>query len=314
MRRLFSTGLLLSGLLASSSLLAQPQLLTSIKPLQLIAAAVQEGVGQPQVLLPPGASAHHYSLRPSDIRRLNEATLFYWIGPDMETFLSELSHRRQGETLALQELPGLQLRHFGDSNEHEAEHSEEAEDNDAEHHHGSLDAHLWLSSTNARLIAQRMAADLARFDPANAERYQQNQQAFSQRLDALDQRLQQQLSPLAQRPFFVFHEAYNYFEAHYGLSHQAAFHLSEEHQPGARRVAALRQRLQQAGPSCVFSEPPLQPKLAKTLAEGLPVRLAELDAQGIEVTVNAQGYEQLLEQLGTRLANCLSGLTPLAVR
>ncbi|HEY6612292.1 MAG TPA: zinc ABC transporter substrate-binding protein, partial [Pseudomonas sp.] len=54
----------LSWLLATPAL-AEVRVLTSIKPLQLIAAAVQDGAGTPEVLLPPGASPHHYALRPS---------------------------------------------------------------------------------------------------------------------------------------------------------------------------------------------------------------------------------------------------------
>jgi zinc transport system substrate-binding protein len=305
MRRLFSLSSLLASLFYAGYIHAEAHVLTSIKPLQLIAAAVQEGLGEPQSLLPAGASAHHYSLRPSDIRHLSEAELFYWIGPDMETFLIEVLAERKGSSLALQSLPGVQLRHFAGEAAGEHDESEEEADADAAHRPGALDAHLWLSPTNARVIAQRMAEDLARVDPANASRYQQNLQGFEQRLAALDQRLQQRLRPLAQRPFFVFHEAYNYFEAAYGLQHQAAFHLSDEAQPGARHVAHLRERLQQAGPCCVFSEPPLRPRLAQTLSAGLPVTLAELDVLGVGLPVSAQGYEQLLEQLADQLATCL---------
>ena len=46
----------------ASSAHAEIRVLTSIKPLQLIAAAVQDGVGTPDVLLPPGASPHHFTL------------------------------------------------------------------------------------------------------------------------------------------------------------------------------------------------------------------------------------------------------------
>jgi zinc transport system substrate-binding protein len=66
---------------------AEVNVLTSIKPLQLIAAAVQDGVGKPDVLLPPNASPHNFALRPSDVRRVQSADLLYWIGPDMEGFL-----------------------------------------------------------------------------------------------------------------------------------------------------------------------------------------------------------------------------------
>ena len=53
------------------------RVLTSIKPLQLIAAAVQDGVAIPEVLLPPGASPHNYALRPSDVRRVQSVDLLY---------------------------------------------------------------------------------------------------------------------------------------------------------------------------------------------------------------------------------------------
>jgi zinc transport system substrate-binding protein len=113
---------------------------------------------------------------------------------------------------------------------------------------------------------------------------------------------------LKDKPFFVFHEAFDYFEEAYGLQHAGVFAVSAEVQPGARHVAAMREQLQAAGPSCVFSEPPLRPRLAQTLSEGLPVRLAELDALGFELEAEAGGYERLLENLGDRLAGCLEQL------
>jgi hypothetical protein len=123
------------------------------------------------------------------------------------------------------------------------------------------------------VIAARMAADLAAVDPANAARYQANLAAFTERLQALDQRLHDRLVDLAGKPYFVFHETYDYFEAAYGLKHAGVFSVASEVQPGARHVAAMRASLQAAGPTCVFSEPPLRPRLAQTLTAGLPVTL-----------------------------------------
>ncbi|KTT00286.1 ABC transporter substrate-binding protein [Pseudomonas parafulva] len=284
---------------------ADVRVLTSIKPLQQIAAAVQDGVGSPEVLLPPGASPHHYALRPSDVRRVADADLLYWIGPDMEGFLPRVLGNRSKPTIAVQSLPGLKLRHFGeDSHSHDEDH----DDHDHDHRPGSLDAHLWLSSVNARVIAGKMAADLASADPANADRYKRNLAAFTQRLDALDARIKARVAGVAGKPYFVFHEAFDYFEAEYGLKHTGVFSVASEVQPGAQHVAAMRKRLQEVGKTCVFSEPPLRPRLAETLTAGLPVRLAELDALGGTDPVNAQGYERLLDKLGSDLASCLEQL------
>lgn len=293
-----------SSLVVLAPAQAEVRVLTSIKPLQLIAAAVQDGVGTPEVLLPPGASPHHYALRPSDVRRVAEVDLLYWIGPDMEDFLPRVLSSRNKPSVALQAVPGLQLRHFGeDSHSHES-----TDEHDHDHRPGSLDAHLWLAPANARVIAAKMAADLVAADPANAARYQSNLSAFEQRLDALDLRLKARVAGVSGRPYFVFHEAFDYFEAAYGLQHTGVFSVAAEVQPGAQHVAAMRKRLQEVGKTCVFSEPPLRPRLAETLTAGLPVRLAELDALGGNTPVTAQGYEQVLEKLGNDLAGCLEAL------
>ncbi|MED7669685.1 zinc ABC transporter solute-binding protein [Pseudomonas moraviensis subsp. stanleyae] len=284
---------------------AEVKVLTSIKPLQLIAAAVQDGVAIPEVLLPPGASPHNYALRPSDVRKVQSVDLLYWIGPDMEGFLPRVLGGRSLPSVAVQDLPGLKLRHFGADNH---SHAEEADEHDHDHRPGSLDAHLWLSPDNARVIADKMAADLSAADPANAQRYQSNAKAFDERLDALDQRLKKRLANVEGKPYFVFHEAFDYFEDAYGLKHAGVFAVAAEVQPGAQHVAAMRKRLQEVGKTCVFSEPPLRPRLAETLVAGLPVKLAELDALGGYTPATAQGYEQVLEKLGNDLAGCLESL------
>ncbi|WP_282356633.1 zinc ABC transporter substrate-binding protein [Pseudomonas sp. PS01303] len=306
MSRLFSVFVaFVASFLLIGSAQAEVKVLTSIKPLQLIAAAVQDGVAIPEVLLPPGASPHNYALRPSDVRKVQSVDLLYWIGPDMEGFLPRVLNGRTLPSVAVQDLPGMKLRRFAEDSH---SHAEDADEHDHDHRPGTLDAHLWLSPVNARVIADKMATDLSAADPANAERYQSNAKAFDERLDALDQRLKQRLASVEGKPYFVFHEAFDYFEEAYGLKHTGVFSVAAEVQPGAQHVAAMRKRLQEVGKTCVFSEPPLRPRLAETLVAGLPVKLAELDALGGYTPATAQGYEQVLEKLGNDLAGCLESL------
>ena len=306
MSRLFSIFVaFFASFLLIGSAHADVKVLTSIKPLQLIAAAVQDGVAVPEVLLPPGASPHNFALRPSDVRRVQSVDLLYWIGPDMESFLPRVLKGRSAPTVAVQDLPGMKLRRFAEDSH---SHADDADEHDHDHRPGSLDAHLWLSTVNARVIAARMAADLSAADPQNAGRYESNVKAFDERLDALDARLKKRLAGIAGKPYFVFHEAFDYFEEAYGLKHAGVFSVAAEVQPGAQHVAAMRTRLQEVGKTCVFSEPPLRPRLAETLVAGLPVKLAELDALGGYTPATAQGYEQVLDKLGNDLAGCLDSL------
>lgn len=301
MARLLATFLLI---VCSTAAQAQVNILTSIKPLQLIAQAIQGEQGQAQVLLPPGASPHSFSLRPSDRKRLAEAELFYWIGPDMENFLTALAKQHQQASIAIQSLPNLQLLYYTAEHEDEEDDHEHHDEHDHHHQPGGLDTHLWLSIPNALVIAERMATDLSRLDAQHAAVYQNNLAAFQQRLKTLDNELAQLLAEVQDKNFFVFHEAFNYFEQAYGLQHGGVLAINAEVQPGARHLQEMRQRLEQAGPSCIFTEPPAPPRLAFSLSKDLPIQLQEVDVLGVQ----AQNYEQLLQELASQLKQCLSSL------
>lgn len=156
-----------------------------------------------------------------------------------------------------------------------------------------------------------MGADLAVADPANAARYQSNLKAFEQRLDALDQRLKARLTGVADKPFFVFHEAFDYFESAYGL--KACGRIQRGGGSAAGRAACgsgeNAQALAGSGQDlCVQRAAPASAHSRDADCRAPPVKLAELDALGGTLSMTAEGYEQLLEGLGNGLAGCLEGL------
>ncbi|MGW7232992.1 zinc ABC transporter substrate-binding protein [Pseudomonas fulva] len=298
---------------ASTNAFAEIRVVTSIKPLQLIAAEIQDGVGEPEVLVPAGSSAHSFTLKPSTVRDIQAADIVYWIGPDLESYLAKSLTARSGQTVSIQTLPGLSIRHFGEEHEHAGHDQEEpvnleGDDHDDQHRPGSIDAHLWLRPSNALLIAQQMTTDLSAADAKNSARYHANLEAFTTRLTKQDQQLKARLTPLSAKPFFVFHQTFDYFEEAYGLNHTGVLAIGGEVRPGARHVAEMRAKLEAAGPSCLFSEPPMRPKLSATLASGLPVHFAELDALGYGVAVKAGAYGELISRVGDELAKCLESL------
>lgn len=75
--------------MGSATRAADAAVVASLKPLGFIASAIADGVTDTQVLLPDGASEHDYSLRPSDVKRLQGADLVVWVGPEMEAFMEK---------------------------------------------------------------------------------------------------------------------------------------------------------------------------------------------------------------------------------
>jgi zinc transport system substrate-binding protein len=152
-----------------------------------------------------------------------------------------------------------------------------------------------------------VAAELAALDPANAARYRANASAFRARLGELDAALRAQLAPVRGVPYLVFHDAYQYFEQHYGLSPAGAVTVSPEQRPGGRRVAQLRALIERHGVRCVFREPQFQPALVEAITRGNEVRVGVLDPEGAAIPPGPEQYPRLLRDLGDALAGCLGG-------
>ncbi|SUH08792.1 high-affinity zinc transporter periplasmic protein [Salmonella enterica subsp. enterica] len=78
-----------AALWGSATQAADAAVVASLKPLGFIASAIADGVTDTQVLLPDGGIEHDYSLRPSDVKRLQGADLVVWVGPEMEAFMEK---------------------------------------------------------------------------------------------------------------------------------------------------------------------------------------------------------------------------------
>ena len=121
---------------------------------------------------------------------------------------------------------------------------------DEEHAHEDHDLHLWLGPDNARAMTRAIVAALSAADATNAARYQANGSELLARIDRLDAELDAHLAPVKTQPYIVFHDAYQYFERHYGTSGVGAIAVSPERTPGARRLSALRDKILELNAVC----------------------------------------------------------------
>ncbi|WP_247228078.1 zinc ABC transporter substrate-binding protein [Yoonia sp. F2084L] len=66
-----------------------PNVAVDIAPVHSLVARVMEGVGTPSLILPPGASPHEYSLRPSEATALQDADIVVWMGHDLTPWMED---------------------------------------------------------------------------------------------------------------------------------------------------------------------------------------------------------------------------------
>jgi zinc transport system substrate-binding protein len=318
--------------------LAEIDVVASIKPVHSLVAGVMQGIGEPVLLVKGAGSEHGYNVRPSEARSLEQAEVVFWVGESMETFLIKPLRALAGDAkiVELWQVPGLTLlatreggmweahEHAGtdadrsageqpDEHERAGDHGEphEHEDSEAdhevaeEHTHGETDMHIWLDPRNAEALTAGIAAALGDADPPNAPMYRANAERLRQQLDELDRSLEGRLMAVADRPYVVFHDAYQYFERRYGVRAVGALTINPTLQPSARRLQEIQERLQQLNAACVFAEPQFEPALVETVLEGTSANKGLLDPLGADLEAGPEQYFQLMYRLADSLVSCL---------
>ena len=294
---------------------ADAAVVASLKPLGFIASAIADGVTETQVLLPDGASEHDYSLRPSDAKRLQNADLVVWIGPEMEAFMDKSSQSiPDNKKVTIAQLDGVKplLMKGADDDDHDGADGDDhdhahGEKGDAHHHHGEYNMHLWLSPEIARLSAVAIHDKLVELMPQSRARLDANLKDFEANLAATDKQVASELAPVKGKGYFVFHDAYGYYEKHYGLTPLGHFTVNPEIQPGAQRLHQIRTQLVEQKATCVFAEPQFRPAVVESVARGTSVRMGTLDPLGTNIKLSKESYLAFLTQLATQYASCLKG-------
>jgi zinc transport system substrate-binding protein len=289
---------------------AQARVVASIAPLQMIASAITEGVSEPDVLIPSSQSYHHFVLRPSTVRVLNDADLFIWVGPELETYLSGAVARLGQHKAVLQALALPTLRvHHGSDGEDDALVLIPDDGLHAGHQHKSgsmIDPHVWLDTRNAALIAAAIVTELVRLDPAHAMQYQANFERFSARLAQLEHDIGADLVMPAQARYAVYHNAFQYFERQFGLDHDLVFVASEEMQPGARHMLTVRRAIESRPQLCLMEDVTTQAATVETLLGGNELMRVKADTLGQNLSSGPLAYIYLIDNLADAFRQCFS--------
>ena len=264
---------------------AQPVVSASIKPLQLIAAAITADItayNEPELIMGPAQDPHHPLLRPSERRAMYEADILLWVGPQLEAALADVVNQSSSTIIHAYELTqdkGLAIP-------------------------GVIDPHVWLSTQNARQIAAALAEQLLVLDAGNYQNYSKNLNEFNNSMNELDADINSTLEQLIDIPFAVYHNAFSYYEHQYGLEHIASYTENEEMQPGIRKVMEVREILAANNVSCLVLEPSNNPEEISQLT-GRDMNLVSIDILGFDYAANKTGYRDFMLGITQSIKECL---------
>ena len=197
-------------------------------------------------LVGPDSDAHVYSPTPADAKKIADAKLIVVNGFGFEGWLPRLVQSSGSKAKIVAATDGIAPLRLG----------------------LDADPHAWQSVGNAKAYVGNIRSALSGVDPANAERYRTNAEAYLAKLDALDREVRDAVAklPPARRKVISTHSAFGYFAASYGIEFIAPVGVSTESEPSARDVAKIITQIKQGKIPAVFLENVTDPRLVQRIA------------------------------------------------
>ena len=204
-------------------------------------------------LVGPDSDAHVYSPTPADAKRIADARLIVVNGLGFEGWLPRLVQSSGSKAEIVTASSGIAPLRLGTR----------------------ADPHAWQSVRNAKIYVANISLALTAADPASAEQFAANTQAYLAKLDALDREVLEAVAklPPARRKVISTHSAFGYFAAAYGIEFIAPLGVSTESEPSARDIARIITQVKRAKIPAVFLENVTDPRLMQRVSAETGARI-----------------------------------------
>lgn len=254
----------------------KPLLITTTKPMAIIAKSALQGNARVEFILPSGQSPHKAAITVSGLRTIAEADLVLWIGPTFEARAAKHLLSLPKEKL----LTGMELIYPTSDQQLQNKGSDYAED-----------PHIWLSPR----IANRVARAL--------------QQAFNlPEQDIITEQQQAKIAVLlkaAQTQNYIFHhDSIGYFVDAFNLQPPLTIRNSMGEKRGAKSQHNLRQQALQRNARCVFVETHNSYKDALRIARDLKLPLIQFDVHALNQPLEKTSYQDYMHTIAEQFRTC----------
>ncbi len=277
---------------------ARPAVFACIAPHGCFARRIAGGLVDVQVLVSAGANPHTYEPPAAQMVALSRAGLYFRAGMPFETALCDKLAGMTAGPRIIDLLAGMDLLSQDEHDERAqpAEQGNGAEQH-ADHKHG-MDPHVWLAPKLAARQAAIIRDAMCQAYPAHAEEFRRNAAALTAELDTLDAKIAAALTPVTGRTFFVFHPAFGYFAAAYGL-HQQAVETGGK-SPSLKDIADLIAKAKAQKVRVIFVQPQFSTQAARTIAD-------EIGGVVVPIDDLPEDYMASMQVMAEKVRAALSG-------
>lgn len=228
------------------------RVLTTISTFNSFVSAVGGAHVSVTSLVPVGASPETYQPTPQDAATLAEAQLLVENGAGLETWLAR--------TIRSVGAPKLKIV-VGSAGLPVVEGN----------------PHLWMDPQNAKHYVAAIRDGLIALDPEHAAEYRANTARYDAKLDALTARIaaRYRAIPPQRRVMIVYHNAFQYYNARFGIRTLGVIETSPGQDPNPQQIARLIDLAKAHGVHAIFSEPEYSPKLAQQVAGSANISIVD---------------------------------------
>lgn len=283
---------------AETSKINKTKVVVTFLPMYLFTKAVAGNSAEVDLLVPPGTDIHDYQAKPDNVKAIATANVLVKNGLGLEEFLTDTIKNAENSQLKLIDASkGIKTLKEISAVE------EVADEKDHDHDHSQGNPHVWLDPLLAKQQVTNIRDGLIAADPSNKATYEANASAYIQELDKLHQEFQQTLQTTPQCKFITFHDAFPYLATRYNLSQIAVVEIPEDQLSPAdvqKAVNAVKKYKVKA----LFSEPGIDNKLLKSLAQDLQLNVQTLDSLETGDTNPQYYFKAMRANLQTLATGC----------
>ena len=238
-----------------------------------------------EILIPSGVDLHSFEPLPSTAASVAEADLIFVNGRNLEEGILDIIEENVKEMARVIPVSaGLdQLDYRGHAHGHDKHDDDDDDDHDKHGHdkhdddeteysafiRAEGDPHFWLDVTNAIHYVEVIRDELTASDPKNGSGYRDRAATYIGELEALHQEMRDGIANLPEdgRDLVVFHDAYQYFAAAYGLELTVSMLPHDPQQaPSSAVVAELIELIEEHHIAAIYAEPQFDTSVIESIA------------------------------------------------
>ncbi|MBO4217426.1 MAG: zinc ABC transporter substrate-binding protein [Clostridia bacterium] len=218
-------------------------------------------------LLDHGVDLHSYQPTAFDVASIKSCDVFIYVGGESEKWVENTLKAAPNESRTVIDLLDVLGEH---AKEEETVEGMECEEKDEEEEEGvEYDEHVWLSLKNAALFCESICRALCAADPANADGYKANAEAYVEKLTKLDGEYEAAVEAAPVKTL-VFGDRFpfRYLTDDYGITYYAAFvGCSAETEASFKTVVFLAGKVDELGLGSIMRIETSDGSIARTIRD-----------------------------------------------